>query len=76
MTCLTEKDDVGHQEGAAAVLVGQEGESPDIAEPHRVAHTGEHELGSGAPVTPRLVLDHAALANLDTLTPVLQIIVS
>ena len=66
MVCLTEQDDVGHQEGAAAVLVGQEGESPDVAEPHRVAHTGEHELGPGAPVTSRLVLNHDALTNLDT----------
>ena len=42
----------------AAVDVTEVGESPDIAEPDRVAQTGQDELDGAAPRTPVVVGRH------------------
>ena len=47
-----EEDGVGDEEGAAAVLVGEVGEAPDVADADGEADAREDELPLGAPVVP------------------------
>src|SRR5690606_39496153 len=45
-----EGDEVGDEEGAAAVLVGHAGEAPDVPEPHRRSDRGEDEAVLAGPL--------------------------
>ena len=47
-----EEDGVGDEECAAAVLVGEVGEAPDVADADGEADAREDELPLGAPVVP------------------------
>ena len=49
-------DDVGDEEGAAAVTVAEVGESPDIPEPHSVTQARQQEVQLPRPVPAFLVL--------------------
>ena len=44
-----EHEDVGDEEGAAAVVVGHVGEAPDVAQAHRQAQGSQEEVALVAP---------------------------
>jgi len=46
-------EEVGDEEDAAAVLVAEEGEPPDVAEAHRVPQGGQQEVQLAGPRAPQ-----------------------
>ena len=52
LTDEEQEDGVGNEKGAAAVLVGEVGEAPHVADADREADAREDELPLGAPVVP------------------------
>ena len=50
--CGQQSDDVGEKEGPSAVVIGNVGESPDVAEPDGGTDSGEDKHGPAAESSP------------------------
>ena len=45
-------EEVGQQKGPSTILVGSEGEAPDVTQPHCHRDAGQEELDWGGPLLP------------------------